>query len=125
MTGLEPGEYLVAIHYYDAPDMHHPFATTFYPGAEAEQDALRVAVKPMLPVTLNQLRLRSLPLVTIQVKVQWPDGTPPKWSNLGFHNRSYPSQAVIGNVAPAVEDGRAAFTLPRRLRLCCQGLCAM
>jgi hypothetical protein len=44
--------------------------------------------------------------------VIWPDGTSPQRSNLSFHNRSYPSQAVIGDVAPKVDDGVGEFTLP-------------
>jgi hypothetical protein len=51
-------------------------------------------------------------LTTIKIEVVWPDGTRPERSNLLFHNLSYPSQAVIGDVAPQVSDGRGEFTLP-------------
>jgi hypothetical protein len=109
---LQPGEYLVAVHYYNAPNARQPFATTFYPRAEAESNAERVVVRPNSRAILKQLRLRSLPLATIEIEVLWSDGTRPKRSNLLFHNLSYPSQAVIGDVAPQVDDGRGDFTLP-------------
>jgi hypothetical protein len=89
---IEPGKYLVAVHYYGAPDVRQPFATTFYPGLEAEDTATRVLVVPNSPTMLKQLRLRALPLATIKVEVIWPDGTSPQRSSLSFHNRSYPSQ---------------------------------
>jgi hypothetical protein len=109
---IEPGEYLVAVHYYGAPDVRQPFATAFYPGLEAEDAAARVLVVPNSQTMLKQLRLRSLPLATIKVEVVWPDGTRPKRSNLSFHNRSYPSQAVIGDEAPQIDDGVGEFALP-------------
>lgn len=40
------------------------------------------------------------------------DGTRPSRSNLLFHNRSYPGQAVIGDEAPQVDNGVGEFTLP-------------
>lgn len=110
--GLEPGCYLVSVHYYGAPDVHEPFVTAFYPGVETESEAERVAVKPALRVMLGQFRLRFLPLATIRVQVVWPDGTRPKRSNLLFHNPSYPGQAVIGDTAPEVQDGRGEIRLP-------------
>ena len=112
VNGLEPGEYLVAVYYYGAPDAHHPFASIFYPGVEAEGEAERVLVRPNSRAFLKQLCLRPLPLATIKVEVIWPDGTRPKRSNLLFHNLSYPSQAVIGDVAPQIENGTGEFTLP-------------
>ena len=108
---IEPGDYLVAVHYYGAPDARQPFPTTFYPGLEAEGDATKVSVARNSTTLLNQLRLRSLPLANIRVEVVWPDGTRPKRSNLLFHNPSYPSQAVIGDEAPQVDDGAGDFTL--------------
>ena len=109
---LEPGEYLVTVHYYGAPDARQPFATTFYPGVEAEDRAMRVSVVPNSLTLLNLLRLRTLPLATLKVSVQWPDGTRPARSNLLFHNRSYPDQAVIGDEAPQIDDGIGEFMLP-------------
>ncbi len=112
VTGLEPGKYLVAVHYYNAPNLREPFATAFYPGADAETDAEPVVVGANLRAMLRQLRLRILPLTTVKVEVVWPDGTRPERSNLAFHNLSYPSQAVIGDGAPQVDNGTGEFTLP-------------
>jgi hypothetical protein len=112
LNEIEPGEYLIGVHYYDAPDARRPYPTTFYPGLEVEASATRVLVVANAPTLLNQFRLRPLTLANIKVEVVWPDGTKPKWSNLLFHNRSYPSQAVIGNEAPQVDDGIGDFTLP-------------
>src|SRR5689334_20679514 len=109
---IEPGEYVIAVHYYGAPDARQAFATTFYPGVEAEDRAMRVSVAPNSPTLLNQLRLRSLRLATVKVRVQWADGTRSESSNLDFHNRSYPGQAVIGDEAPQIDDGIGEFTLP-------------
>ncbi len=109
---LGAGEYFVSVHYYDAPDARHPYATTLYPGVALEQRAEKVVVKAASRTMLGELRLQTLPLTTIRVQVIWPDGTSPEWSNLLFHNVSYPSQAVIGDVAPAIEKGRGEFTLP-------------
>ena len=109
---LEPGRYLVAVHYNDAPDSAEPLATALYPGVETESGAERIAVNAASRVMLGQLRLRSLSLATISVEVVWPDGSRPKRSNLLFHNLSYPHQAVIGDVAPEVLDGRGAIRLP-------------
>ena len=109
---LEPGEYLVTVHYYGAPDARQPFATTFYPGVEAEDRAMRVSVVPNSPTLLNQLILRPPPLATLKVSVRWPDGTRPARSNLLFHNRSYPGQAVIGDEATQIDNDIGEFTLP-------------
>ena len=109
---LDPDQYLIAVHYYDAPDEHYPFATVFYPSGASEDHAEQVMIKARLETKMTELRLRRLPLATIKVDVNWPDGTRPKWSNLLFHNLSYPSQGVIGDTAPGVEDGSGEFTLP-------------
>jgi hypothetical protein len=112
LNELEPGAYLIAVHYYDAPNARQPFATAIYPGAETESKAERVVVHPNSRAILKQLRLRSLPLTTIEIKVLWSDGTRPERSDLSFHNLSYPSQGGIGDVVPQVDDGRGDFTLP-------------
>lgn len=108
----EPGEYFLAVNEYGAPDADRPFATAYYPGVEDESRANRVKVKHSFPSNLAPLRLHRLEIVTISVNIVWPDGTRPERSNLSFHNLSYPRQAVIGNVAPQVDDGKGQFTLP-------------
>ena len=112
VDGLEPGKYLIAVHYYGAPNAREPFATAFYPGADGETEAEAVAVGANLRAMLKEFRLRSLPLTTIKIQISWPDGTRPERSNLAFHNLSYPSQAVIGDVAPQVDNGTGEFTVP-------------
>ena len=106
------GGYVLSIHYYDAPDSDEPFATMFYPGVETVRGASHLIVTAGFPMMLKPLRMRTLPLRTIKIKVIWPDGTSPEQSNLSFHNLSYPQQAVIGDVAPQVSGGRGEFTLP-------------
>lgn len=112
VSQIESGEYFVAVHYYHAPDVRQPFAATFYPGLEAEGDPARVRIVRNSPTMLKQLRLRSLPLARIEVEVLWPNGARPKSSNLLFHNHSYPDRAVIGDEAPAINDGKGKLTLP-------------
>ncbi len=109
---IEPGEYLVATHYYGAPDGRHPFVPSFFPGVGAENHAQRIAIRPRERQSLIPLRLRPLSLANIRVEVVWSDGSRPEWSSLLFHNRSYPNQAAIGDEAPGVEDGRGTFLLP-------------
>jgi hypothetical protein len=110
---LGPGDYFVAVHYYSAPDARRPFTTTFYPGVEAEGDAVPVSAVRNSPTILQPLRLRSLTLATIEIEVIWPDGTRPERSNLLFHNVSYPDQAVIGDEAPQIDKGSGEFILPK------------
>jgi len=110
---IEAGEYLLAIHRDDAPDAKYPFATSYYPGVEDERDAGHVSIGASSQAVLSPLRLKRLDVATIDVNVVWPDGTRPKRSNLLFHNASYPQQAVIGDVAPQVDEGRGQFTLPK------------
>ena len=51
---IMPGDYLVAVHYYGAPDARKPFPTTFYPGVEEEGRAERVSVREGFPALLKQ-----------------------------------------------------------------------
>ncbi|MGA2484189.1 MAG: carboxypeptidase-like regulatory domain-containing protein [Candidatus Acidiferrales bacterium] len=110
---LEPGEYFLAVHRDGAPDVDHPFATGYYPGVADETAASRVIVTASLRTNLDTLRLHKLEVATISVTIVWPDGTRPERSNLLFHNISYPRQAVIGDVAPQVDNGKGEFTLPK------------
>lgn len=110
---VEVGEYLVAVHRDDAPDAEYPFATSFYPGVEAEQDAGHLAIKASSETVLGAFRLKRLEVATIAITVIWEDGTRPMRSNLLFHNPSYPQQGVIGDVAPEVHDGSGQFSVPK------------
>jgi len=109
---VEPGEYIVAMQMRGAPDGRHPFAGTYYPGVDAESDADRIYVVTGSALELHPVRLMRVATVTLQVNVEFDDGTRPNWSNLLFHNLSFTRQAVIGDEAPGVENGKGEFTLP-------------
>lgn len=111
-TNLELGEYLVAVHTRGGPTESEPFLTAYYPGVATAAEATRVAVTSATPIALYPFKLRRVPLTTINIKVVWSDGTPVPRSNLLFHNRSFPDQGVIGDVAPQITDGVGTFTLP-------------
>lgn len=108
----EPGEYILAVQKRSAPDGRHPFAGTYYPGVDAEVQANHVYVATGTNVELHPLRLRRLETVTLRIEVEFEGGTRPGWSNLLFHNLSFPEQAVIGDEAPGVENGKGEITLP-------------
>lgn len=109
---LEPGAYVIAVHYTNAPFERQPYSTSFYPGVEEETRAEAIVVDQKSPSYLKPFHIRSLPVATIEVTVAWPDGTRPQRSNLMFHNRSFPRQAVIGDVAPQIDDGAGSFRAP-------------
>jgi hypothetical protein len=109
---VEPGEYILAVQERGAPDGRHPFAGTYYPGVDAEAQADHVYVVTGTKVQLHPLRLRRIDTVSVRIEVEFEDGTRPTWSNLLFHNLSFPNQAVIGDEAPGVENGKGELTLP-------------
>lgn len=109
---VDPGEYLLAVQKSGAPDGSHPFMGTFYPGVDEERRADHIYIQTGTPLELHPLRLQRIDTVTLKVTVAFEDGTRPGWSNLLFHNPSFPGQAVIGNEAPGVEDGDGEFVVP-------------
>jgi len=109
---VEPGEYILGVQERGAPDGRHPFAGTYYPGVDAEAQADHVYAVTATKVQLHPLRLRRIDTVTVRIEVEFEDGTRPTWSNLLFHNLSFPNQAVIGDEAPGVENGKGELTLP-------------
>jgi hypothetical protein len=111
-SGVQPGEYILAVQESGAPDGQHPFAGTYYPGVDAESDADHVYIAATSAIELHPLRLRRIETTVLKIEVEFEDGTRPTWSNLLFHNLDFPNQAVIGNEAPGVEDGKGEFTLP-------------
>ena len=56
----------------------------FYPGVETVSGASHLIVTAGFPMMLKPLRMRTLPLRTIKIKVIWRDGTGPEQSNLRF-----------------------------------------
>ncbi len=107
-----PGEYVVAVQQRSAPDGRHPYAGIYYPGVNDETAANRVYVTDGNIAELHTMGLRRIETVTIKVNVAFEDGTRPAWSNLLFHNPSFPYQGVIGDEAPGVENGTGSFILP-------------
>src|SRR5437588_242231 len=81
-------------------------AGTYYPGVDAEKDADHIYVVTGAALDLHPLRLRRVDTVTVQVNVEFEDGSRPRWSNLLFHNLSFPQQAVISDEAPGIENGK-------------------
>jgi hypothetical protein len=109
---ITPGEYLVAVHYYGAPDARRPFPTTFYPGVDAETGAERILVREESPALLRQLRLHKLRLFGIIVDVLFEDGSKPESGSLLLHNPKFPNQAVIGDESMPVAGGYGEFEIP-------------
>lgn len=106
------GTYVVAFQHENAPDREHPYGLHFYGGGEDERLAERISVVAdqlveLQPVTLGQLKTAQIP-----VEVAFADGLRPAWSNLLFSNSRYPHQAVIGDVAPGIENGKGEMVLP-------------
>jgi hypothetical protein len=108
----EHGEYILAVQKRAAPDGQHPFGGTYYPGVDAEEQADHVYVATGTSLELHPLRLRRIETVTLRIEVEFEDGTRPLWSNLLFNNLTFPDQAVIGDVAPGVENGKGEMILP-------------
>lgn len=111
-TAAEPGEYIVAVQQRSAPDGRHPYFGTYYPGVDNENSADHIYVTPSAPIELYAMRLRKIETVTLKISVAFEDGSRPAWSNLLFHNPSFPNQGVIGDEAPGIENGTGEFTLP-------------
>ena len=112
-SSVNPGEYFLAVQKRSAPDGRHPFVGTYYPGVDHELSADRILVVASSPTDLHTLRLQRIDTVTLKVTVIFEDGSRPAWSNLLFHNLSFPDQAVIGDEAPGVENGLGEFTIPK------------
>lgn len=109
---VDPGEYVLAVQKRGAPDGRHPFIGTYYPGVDEETDAERIYVQTGVPLELHTLKLQRIETVNLKISVEFEDGTRPAWSNLLFHNPTFPNQGVIGDEAPGIEDGRGEFVLP-------------
>jgi hypothetical protein len=109
---LQPAEYFLSVGSDAAPTGKHPFAPSYYPGSDQPAHAEPVLVQGSMRLGLRTLRLRRLQTATIKVHVTWEDGTPVEWSNLLFHNPSFPNQGVIGDESVGVKDGEGEIVLP-------------
>jgi len=122
---LNPEEFFLSVGSDTAPTGKHPFAPCYYPGADQQAFSEPIRVQPHLQIELRVLRLRRLPTATIKAHVNWHDGTPVEWSNLLFHNPSFPNQGVIGNEGLGIKDGEGGGCPPAWLRLLRDGSRAM
>ncbi len=103
---------MIAVNHRNAPFERQPYWPTFYPGREKEDDAERVTITANSRAFLGSLSLRSVSLASIKIMVRWGDATKPTRANVMFHNVSFPNQAVIGDVAPQIDDGAGEFMAP-------------
>ena len=110
--GIEPGDYFVDIMRFSAPSESMPFIGVYYPGVEDESVAAQVRVNASNATELLPVRLHRAATTTVLVNVSFQDGSRPARSNLLFQNTLFPAEAVIGDVAPQVSNGRGSFTLP-------------
>lgn len=123
---IEPGEYTVAFQKRNAPDGEHPFASRYYPGVDSPADSSPILVVAEETTQLHSIKLQRIRTVTIPIEVAFSDASIPAWSNLLFSNPLY-EQAVIGDIAPGVENGRGRITLPlgfkylARAKVDCEG----
>ena len=109
---VDPGRYLVSLHRFSAPTAALPFIGVYYPGVQEEGAATQIGVTAFNTTTLSPVRLHRLETASIVVNVMFEDGVRPASSNLLFHNPQFPVQAVIGDVAPEIENGRGSFVVP-------------
>jgi hypothetical protein len=111
-ANLKPGEYFLSAGTRGAPTGDRPFFPIYYPGTDREQFSEPVRVRGSMQIEVRPLRLRRMPVAKIKAHVRWKDGTTMDWSNLLFHNPSFPHQAVIGDESIGVRNGNAEVTLP-------------
>jgi hypothetical protein len=99
------GEYLLAVNPCDSspgPDQERPFETRYYRQADSESSAERVSVIQSSPNNLPPLRLRHSKFTTIEVSVEWEDGSRPKRSDVFVQNTRY--WGLLGGLAE-IENG--------------------
>jgi hypothetical protein len=109
----EAGEYFLGVNAFSsfgAPDAERPFATSYYPAAENEAEAVPIKISRSSPLRLLPIRLRKLEVATIKINVLWSDGTRPERSNIYFKNILYPRH---GGTAPQIDNGIGEFRVPK------------
>jgi hypothetical protein len=88
----EKGEYTLAVNPFDmsaGPMEEEPFDTRYYPDAEGEVGAEPVTVNYSSATNLYPLKLRKSKFMTIEVSVEWEDGSRPKRSDIFVQNTRY------------------------------------
>jgi hypothetical protein len=107
---IESGVYVVSIHKRSAPAAAIPFIGVYYPNVDNESLAARINVSGV--TQLAAVTLHRVATTTVPVNIVFEDGARPVRSNILFHNPQFPKQAVIGDVAPAIREGRGSFDAP-------------
>ena len=109
-SGVKPGRYHVSVNVVYPPIVRQPFAPTYYPGVEDQNEAVVIEVgqgtaAPPTPFVLK----RTLPRTTIEAEILCQDGSLPR-SGLVFavqaDSRSYVSESTYERV-----DGRFRVTV--------------
>jgi hypothetical protein len=89
---LDHGEYLLAVNPSDAsdgPNKDNPYETRYYRQARDESGAERITVAESTATNLAPLALNRAKFTTIEVNVEWPDGSRPERSDVLVQNTSY------------------------------------
>jgi hypothetical protein len=89
---VDHGEYLVAINPTESsegPDKDNPYETRYYRQANSESGAEKVAVVESTATNLDPLKLDEAKFTTIEVSVEWADGTRPERSDISVRNTRY------------------------------------
>jgi hypothetical protein len=107
----EKGEYTLAVNPFDmsaGPAEGEPFDTRYYPDAEGEVGAEPVTVNYSSATNLSPLKLRKSKFMTIEVSVEWEDGSRPKHGDIFVQNTRY--WGLLGGFEE-IEDGLGKISL--------------
>ena len=88
----ESGQYILAVNPFESsagPAKEAPFETRYYRHGDDESGAEQVTVIQPSPTNLDTLNLRRTKFTTIQVTVEWGDGSRPKRSDIFVQNTRY------------------------------------
>jgi len=101
----DSGDYILAVNRFESspgPAKETPYDTRYYWQAEDESGAERVTVTPPSATNLLSFRLRSSTFTTIEVMVEWEDGSRPLRSDIFVQNTRY--RGLLGGFEE-VENG--------------------
>jgi hypothetical protein len=107
-----PGKYFVAVHSftgYFAPTSELPYTTVYFPNGMDEAGAGKVEIVEAKETNLSPMKVRRIPVVTLNVRVTWEDGTRPETSGIWFANTLYPNS---GGIEPEIKWGIGQYSLP-------------
>lgn len=91
-NGIDSGEYILAVNPFESspgPAKDSPFETHYYREADDESGAERVTVIQPSATNLPPVRLSNSKFTTIEVSVEWEDGSRPKRSDIFAQNTRY------------------------------------